>query len=71
VEHLRSYRAENISELLENPTADLAKSGAKREFIKSLLIWKPFAYSSVQKKENCVSLMRLNFQTGQGRLVIL
>jgi hypothetical protein len=61
--HLRDYRAENMPELLENQTGDLAKSEAKWEFIKSLLIWKLFTYSSVQKKENYVSRTRLNFQT--------
>jgi hypothetical protein len=59
---IRNCRAQNMPGLLENETGDLAKSGEKREFIKSLLIWKLFTYSSVQKKENCVSLTRLNFQ---------
>jgi hypothetical protein len=68
--YLRKYRAEDMSELLENQTGDLAKTGQKREFIKSLLMWKLFTYSSVQKKENCVSLTRLNFQTSGGRLFI-
>jgi hypothetical protein len=39
------------------------KRGKKREFTKFLLIWKLFTYSSVQKKENWVSLTRLNYQT--------
>jgi coproporphyrinogen III oxidase-like Fe-S oxidoreductase len=56
-------RAENMPELLENQTGDLGKREQKREIIKSLLIWKFFTYSSVQKKENCVFLTRLNFQT--------
>jgi hypothetical protein len=59
-----------MPELLENQTGDLAKSGAKKEFIKSLLIRKLFTYFSVQKKENCVSLTRLNFQAASGRPVI-
>jgi hypothetical protein len=32
--HLRNYRAENMSELLENQTGDLAKSGAKKRIHK-------------------------------------